>query len=124
MIAGLALVAVLLAVFAWRRRRKRRALSKLFDDAVSQDASPAEQVAAMSELLRRAARRKDPHADRLQGDDWLRFLDDGLKQPVFSAGAGNVLLEGAYRRDVSAIEIDGLRSAVRNRFLEWMGAGK
>ena len=49
----------------------------------------------MSDLLRRAARRKDPLADRLQGDDWLRFLDQGMTPPCFEHGPGALLREGA-----------------------------
>ena len=120
-LAGLALVvAGSLLFLAWRRRRRRHAVARLFDDAVARGGSPAEQVAAMSELLRRAARRIDPEADRLQGDDWLAFLDRGLEQPVFVAGAGAVLRDGAFRRDLRDAEIAGLRSVVRARFLDWM----
>lgn len=118
------LVIAVVVVLAWRvrKRRRQRAILALFDDALAQADSPAAQVAAMSELLRRAARRKDPQADRLQGDDWLRFLDAGMKQPVFATAAGEVLRDGAYRRDVTETEIAGLRAIVRARFLEWMGA--
>lgn len=121
-IAAVVVVAGTVAFFAWRRRVRRQALERLFDDALSQAGTPSEQVAAMSGLLRRAARRRDPAADRLEGDAWLRFLDDGLKQPVFAAGAGAVLVDGAFRRDVTDTEIDGLRRVVRDRFLDWMTA--
>lgn len=121
-LAGVVLVvAASLLFLAWRRRRRRRAVARLFDDAIAKAQTPAEQVAAMSELLRRAARRIDPEADRLQGDDWLAFLDRGLQRPVFAAGAGAVLRDGAYRRDLDDAEIAGLRSVVRARFLDWMG---
>ena len=120
-LAGLVLVvAALLLFLAWRRRQRRRAVARLFDDAIAKAQTPAEQVAAMSELLRRAARRIDPEADRLQGDDWLAFLDRGLQQPVFAAGAGAVLRDGAFRRDLGDAEIAGLRHVVRARFLAWM----
>ena len=121
-------VAVVLAAAAvwfalWLRRRRRdRAIARLFDEALAQAGTPAAQIAAMSELLRRAARRVDPQADRLQGDDWLRFLDAGLEPPMFAAGAGAVLRDGAFRREVSPDEVEGLREAVRARFLEWMAA--
>ena len=110
------------AWFAWRRRQRRRALARMFDDAVAHAATPAAKIAAMSELLRRAARRIDPQADKLLGDDWLRFLDRGLKLPVFAAGAGTALRDGGYRRDVSAGEVDALQQLTRARFLEWMAA--
>jgi hypothetical protein len=105
-----------------RRRRRTRAIARLFDDALAQADSPTAQIAAMSELLRRAARRRDPHADTLQGEDWLRFLDAGLEPPVFAASAGAALIEGAFRRDVSEAEVAELRGIARARFLQWMSA--
>lgn len=119
----IAALSILLAL-RLRRRRRERAIARLFDDALAQADSPAAQIAAMSELLRRAARRRDPHADTLQGEDWLRFLDAGLKQPVFATGTGAVLVEGAFRRDVSEADVAGLRTIARTRFLQWMGAGR
>jgi len=73
----------------------------------------------MSELLRRAARQVDNQADKLQGDDWLRFLD-GKKGSDFSKGAGRILLEGGFRRDVAASELAAIKSVARTRFLELM----
>ena len=108
--------------FAARRRRRRRVLERLFDTAVDAADTPSAKIAAMSELLRRASRRRDPDADKLRGDDWLRFLDDGLKSPVFATDAGNLLHEGGFRRDVGEHEVDRLRPIVRARFLDWMGA--
>lgn len=121
--AGVVLAAAAIALALWlRRRRRARAVAQLFDDALAQAGTPAAQLAALSELLRRAARRIDPQADRLGGDDWLQFLDAGLKQPTFSTEAGAVLRDGAFRREVSAAEVEALRNAARTRFLDWMGA--
>lgn len=75
----------------------------------------------MSDLLRRAARRKDPLADRLQGDDWLRFLDRGLTPPSFEHGPGALLRDGAFRRDTDAAAARALRTVARERYLRWMG---
>ena len=89
-----ALVGIVLVLLAWRRIRRRRrdaVILRLFDQAVAAAGSPSQQVAAMSELLRRAARRKHAGADTLDGEDWLRCLDEGLSQSVFSAGAGALL---------------------------------
>lgn len=119
-LAGIILV---VGFFAWRGARKRRrrdAILHLFDDAVATADTPAQQVAAMSELLRRAARRAQPGADTLEADDWLRVLDDGMPQPVFSAGAGALLRDGGYRTDVTAQEADALRMVARERYLLWM----
>ena len=119
----LAAVVAVAAWFAWRalRRRRRRAMIlRLFDETVAQAATPSMQVAAMSELLRRAARRKHANADTLDGEDWLRFLDAGLPQPVFAAGAGALLRDGGFRADVSAHEAEALRIVARERYLHWM----
>lgn len=120
--AGIAVLACITAWFGWRRRRRARAVASLFDAHLAHARTPAEEIAAMSELLRRAARRRDPDADKLLGDDWLRFLDTGLQTPVFSAGAGALLRDGGYRRDVSRRDVDALRVLARTRFLDWMAS--
>lgn len=109
----------------WRRRaqRRRAAIARLFDESLAGQRNVSERIATMSELLRRAARRRDPAADTLGGDAWLRFLDAGQRMPVFSAGAGRTLLEGGFRRDVSPQEFEALRAVVRTRFVELMTRG-
>lgn len=119
----LAATLVIAGVIWWRARRVRRrrdAILHLFDDAVAGAGSPSHQVAAMSELLRRAARRSHPGADTLEGDAWLSMLDEGMPQPVFSAGAGALLREGGYRADVGVQEAEALRVVARQRYLLWM----
>jgi hypothetical protein len=124
------LFAALLLAFAawawWRRRQRlrRAAIARRVDDAVSAAASPAAKIAAMSEQLRRASRRIDPRADRLEGQEWLRFLDRGLAQPAFATGTGALLREGGFRRDVGEAEVEALREIARARFIAWMGARK
>lgn len=119
----LAAIVIVAAWIAWRahvKRRRRTRILRLFDEAVARAETPSQQVAAMSELLRRAARRKDAAAPALEGDAWLRFLDDGMPQPVFRAGAGGLLRDGGFRADVAAQESDALRSIARERYLRWM----
>lgn len=114
-----------LAVWAWWRHRRgarRVAIARLFDEAVSNAETPSLKIAAMSEQLRRASRRIDPGADRFDGEAWLQFLDRGLPQPVFAAGAGALLRDGGFRRDVSEAELDALQAIARDRFLRWMDA--
>lgn len=121
----LAVVLVIAGWWAWRAarsRRRRAAILELFDAAVEGADTPSQQVAAMSELLRRAARRKHPGADTLEGSDWLGLLDDGMPQPVFSAGAGALLREGGYRADVTGQEVAALRTIAEQRYLLWMQA--
>lgn len=121
-LAALVVVGAALAWW-WRRRAARRtAILRLFDARLADAQTPPEQVAAMSELLRRAARRKDPEADRLQGEDWLRFLDDGGKRSGFSVGAGRLLLDGPFRPDADEADVEALRRLARERYLDWMRA--
>ena len=118
-------VALVLAIAWWAARRRRRrmlAWQNLFDDAC-RDAAPAAQVAAISELLRRAARRVDARADHLQNEDWLRLLD-GKKRKDFSEGAGRLVLEGGYRREVPSAEFAATKALSRARFLELMAGRK
>ena len=140
LLEALGLLAVALwAWFAARRRKRRRAIAAIFDQMLAAADTPSAQVAAMSELLRRAGRRRDPAADRLQGDAWLEFLDGeadaantrGGRKPGakprpgstgFSQGPGRLLLEGGYRRDVDAGEVKALHAIARARFLDWMAA--
>jgi len=115
----LAAIAIL-AAMAWRRRARRRAIARVFDAAFAAAPTPAAQVAAMSELLRRAARLRDPQADRYEGEHWRAHLDAGAKQPLFDGEAGTLLLEGAFRRDVDPDAVAALRDRARRRYLEWM----
>ncbi|HEU4813828.1 MAG TPA: DUF4381 family protein [Xanthomonadaceae bacterium] len=127
-----ALVVVVASVaWAWhaRRKRRRREIEALFDDTVARADSPARAVAAMSELLRRAARRHDPRADRLQGAEWLALL--GARLPPGDAEAlapghasGRLLLEGAFRTDVGPGDVDALHPVARKVYLAMMSGGK
>lgn len=134
---------LLLAIAGWswfaaRRHRYRRSVAAVFDDALRAAPGAAAELAAMSELLRRAARRRDPSADRLQGEAWLQFLDGvpasapkrtprkgtdakaASTAHVFTQGPGRLLLEGGYRREVDPAAVAELKPLVRARFLEWM----
>ncbi|RYZ71599.1 MAG: DUF4381 family protein [Lysobacteraceae bacterium] len=119
-IGALLLLGAVVLGRAWWNRRRRVAMQQLFDEAVAAAGGAPERIAAMSELLRRASRRRDARADRLQGDDWLRFLDQGLETPVFLAGPGRLLAEGGFRREVDPAEYEALARIARQRFLDWM----
>lgn len=123
LLAGVFALLVALALAWWlHRRRQRRRIERLFDDAMRDAEAPTRQVAAMSELLRRAARRRDPQADTLRDDAWLRFLDADAKTPLFEGEYGQLLVDGGFRREVDADAVAALRSASRMRFIEWMTA--
>ncbi|MDI1251756.1 DUF4381 domain-containing protein [Thermomonas sp.] len=121
LLAAIILIGVAVLV-GWllRKRRRQAALLRLFDEAVDRAETPSQQVAAMSELLRRAARRRDPAADRLEGEEWLCFLDDGLPGQPFSSGAGALLRDGGFRADVAEGDVAALRILARRRYLLWM----
>ncbi|MGY1408515.1 MULTISPECIES: DUF4381 domain-containing protein [unclassified Luteimonas] len=120
-VAGaLLLVALVLAWLHWRRARRRRLVARLFDDTLAAAPTRPGQVVAMSELLRRAAARRVPEAATRDGDAWLLLLDEGLPEPVFSAGAGAILRDGGFRQDVDAAEVEALRVIARARFIDWM----
>ena len=121
MLAVIILMAVAAIAWWWlRRRRRQAALLRLFDQAVDRAETPSQQVAAMSELLRRAARRRDPAADRLEGEAWLHFLDDRQPGKPFSGGPGALLGDGGFRADVAEAEVAGLHTLARQRYLSWM----
>lgn len=120
------LLAALVVVTAWwiarglaRRARVKRRIAALYAefDAAAAIAAPHERLAAVSELLRRAARSADPSAAALRGDAWLRFLD-GTGDPLFSAGPGRALLDGPYRGSVAPEVAAAAIAPARRRFVE------
>lgn len=115
-LAVLALCA--LAWCAWRvhRRRQRRRWLQVFDTAVGAADSSSARVAAMADLLRRAARRRHAGAELLQGQAWLEFLDAPGSR-AFSDGDGRLLLDGGYRPALDAAAVERLRLLARPRFL-------
>jgi hypothetical protein len=120
-IGAMALLLAIGAFLLWRRRQRLRTWQRMFDQA-SHTPGAAQQAAAISELLRRAARRVDARADRLHGEEWLRFLD-GKQGTDFSRGPGRVLLDGGYRRELDQRRLAEATAIARMRFLELM-AGK
>lgn len=121
LVFGWALVAAVAILWWWlRRRRWRRGIEALFDASVAAAADPQARAATISELLRRASRRRDPAADRLAGEDWLRFLDGASRSSAFAGEVGRTLLEGAFRADVDEAACETLRAAARPCFVRLM----
>ncbi|MEO8223405.1 MAG: DUF4381 family protein [Gammaproteobacteria bacterium] len=113
------LAAVLLARWAVRRIRARRRRERLLAefDAAAALAEPAARLAAVSELLRRAARLREPGAACLQGEAWLRFLDTAHPADGLSPAMGRLLLDGPYQPRPEPAAVDALIEPARRRFL-------
>ena len=101
------LSAVLLSAWLWRRWRrltvKKLALREL--DRIEQEASdPRERLQELAILLRRASLSIYPREEvaGLTGETWLLFLDRQLGDRHFSEGAGRLLLEAPYRREIDS----------------------
>lgn len=118
--AALAILALAGCWLTVRRRNRRVALARLFDDTVAAARTPSEQVARISELLRRAAIRRDPTAGQWQGDAWMQRLDTDALSPSFDANVARTLHEGGYRTDTTQAEADTLRTVARLRFMACM----
>ncbi|WP_133479635.1 DUF4381 family protein [Cognatilysobacter segetis] len=118
----LAAALVAIAAIAWyfrsRRGRRRRQAIALFDAGLAGAANAPARLAAASELLRRAARRRRADADRLDGEAWLDFLDTPRQR--FVEGPGRLLLEGPFRPDVPEDEADAALHLARARFVDLM----
>ncbi|AZR35984.1 DUF4381 domain-containing protein [Xanthomonas axonopodis pv. cajani] len=108
-------------VWWWRRRQRQRRWLAAFDAELARATTPAQRLAAVSVLLRRAARRVDPQADRLQGEAWLQFLDGRKrKDHVFSQGPGRAVLEGGFQRAPTVSDLPALEALARQRFVGLM----
>ncbi|MFA4347393.1 DUF4381 domain-containing protein [Xanthomonas perforans] len=123
---GLVIAVVVLVVGSawvwwWRRRQRQRRWLAAFDAELARATTPAQRLAAVSVLLRRAARRVDPQADRLQGEAWLQFLDGRKrKDQVFSQGPGRAVLEGGFQRAPTVSDLPAVEALARQRFVALM----
>ncbi len=120
--AAVVLVVAALGWWRWRRRQYRLRCEGIFQARLAQAKTPAAEVAAMSELLRRAARRREPAAVAYAGEDWLRVVEGGRRGPSLDPHQRQLLLEGGFRRQVAADEAAALRAPVLHRYLQLMGA--
>ena len=107
----------------WRARQRRLALVNEFDRVLALS-EPAVQLAAISQLLRRAARSSDPAAASLVGSAWLEFLDRSAAggSAPFSQGPGRLLLDGPYRMDLDPASVAALIAPARQCFLRLVRA--
>ncbi len=121
-LAAILLAALLLLAVLWNKRRRGcRQWQAVFDEGVAAAGTPAERIAAASELLRRAVRQCAPQSVHLQGEAWLRYLD-GEQGHDFSEGVGRLLLDGGYRREVDVEQAAQACALARARFVALMKA--
>lgn len=127
LLIALALVGVAFLIRAWLKARARGAARRFalrqLKEIVSEYQENRDAVefgAKLSELLRRTMLAYAPRLDvaGLTGEAWLRWLDEGLAQPVFTDGPGRQILELPYRRpdtELDVADVDRLVAAVRHR---------
>ena len=97
---GAALLLGLLRVVVSRVRASVRRAA-LADLAGSRTLAPPERILAQARLLRRLVRTLDgDEAASAHGAAWATRLDGRLRTDFFTAGAGRVLVDGLYRREV------------------------
>ena len=110
LVAAMLLLALAVASwFAARRRKRQRAIARC-SMTLAARRTPAAQVAAMSELLRRAARRVNPKPTSA-GRSLAAFPRCGRQAAACSRRRGRLLLEGGYRREVDAGQVAALSAA-------------
>lgn len=119
--AAVVLLVLWLLWWGMRRYRHRQAVLRLFDGTLAEASDNPDKVLAISALLRRAARRHQGNADRLEGAAWLALLNQGLADTPFRGEVATLLQQGGFRRDVDAQQLQALQQAARRRFLLWMG---
>jgi hypothetical protein len=128
LVLALILIIFLLLWFAKKRHRqtavKRAALSE-FNNLKTQFQQHQDAqllITQLSALLRRAAISSYPRSDcaSLTGEQWLHWLDTGLKNSAikFSAPAGQLLLTAPYQKTVSAQQSNELLSLCQ----QWLSA--
>jgi hypothetical protein len=117
-VSGLALMRAL-----QRRRGRRRWQHALAAITVDSAAAPLEQVAAASELLRRALRVYDPAAAALQGSPWRDYLQ-ALAPASANAADIDLLLTAPFQPQLEPAQAQRLLACVGvclKRLLEQRG---
>lgn len=111
---GLVLVALAIRYYMRRSRRlqpRRQVLQRLTElrEHATKGADPTAIAVELSSLLRRASLVSFPRREvaGLQGEQWLKFLDETGKTHEFSEGVGRVLVTAPYQPQAQ-FEIDAL----------------
>lgn len=107
----LLLVAIPLLLRA-RRLRRERAWQRQFDAELQAAGEGPLRLAALVELLRRAARANRAGSELLQGEAWLQVLDPAN---ALAPAQRALLLQGAYQPAIDAAQLATLERWARAR---------
>ncbi|MEL0081806.1 MAG: DUF4381 domain-containing protein [Gammaproteobacteria bacterium] len=116
LLLALVIAALALSIWLWRRHRRRQRIIKparqqlqQIERRFSRHGDSRQLLQELSTLLRRVALSRAPRNQvaGLTGQEWLRWLDQGLPDQPFSSGPGKVLADQVYRAEV-AIDADSL----------------
>ncbi len=107
----------------WRRNASRRVALRELARIQKDYKSGVDEISLaieLSELLRRTMLAYTPRNEvaGLTGENWLRWLDQGLDEKLFSGGSGQNLESLPYRRPDAIdddVDVQGLISAVKAR---------
>ncbi len=112
--AGILLLLAIPLFLYGRRLRQRRAWRRQFDAELHAAGEGPRRLAALSALLRRAARRQRAGNELLRGDAWLQLLDP---RGTLSPAQRSLLLDGAYQPRVDAAQLALLERWAAARYL-------
>lgn len=119
---------IFLLIWLWRFLRrmtvKKLALAEL-ESIAGSDREVRAKVQQLAILLRRIALSVYPREEvaSLVGEQWLSFLDDSMRNTRFSVGAGRLLIEAPYRREVET-DLDALIALCRDWIKSLPKAGR
>lgn len=113
LVAAVVLLLVAIPVLLRARRlRRERKWQREFDDELQAAGQGPLRLAALVELLRRAARANRAGSELLQGDAWLQVLDPAN---ALAPAQRDLLLQGAYQPAIDAAQLATLERWARTR---------
>lgn len=95
---GLALVAILLGRYWWRRTAVKRAALAEWRTIAEADVDEQQRLIALAQLLKRAAISQDAAAAGLTEQRWAAYLNQQGKTNYFTTQAGEQLLMARFSR--------------------------
>lgn len=103
---------------AWLHRQRRLRIQRQLDAELTAASTPEDRLRRAAEFLRRWVLAEDASVAMLRGEAWLAYLDGKDPARPFTQGAGRLLLDGPYRRQVDPANVDTVLTLVRRRLFE------